>query len=101
MMKQSKFCLCRQFYFLPPSALVVSGVNHVVATTNIPVKSGLTTGGEYSDEGSVRARERWGRVCSMGTSFFRLRICTKCTQLKENKHCEILPQSYMFLNSIR
>jgi len=57
---QLKLCLCRQFYSLPASELVDSEVHHVVVTTNIPVKSGWTTGGEYSEEGSVKSsREMW------------------------------------------
>jgi len=43
MMGQSKFCLGRQFYSLPPPVFVVSEVHHVVVTTNIPVQSSWTT----------------------------------------------------------
>lgn len=72
MVGQSKFCFYRQFDSLPPPVLVVSGVHHVAGTTNIPVKSGWTTGGKYSEEGSMKARERWGRGFFVGMSFLSL-----------------------------
>jgi len=81
MVGQSNFCFFRQFYFLPPSVFVVSEVHHVV-TTNLPAKSGWTTGGEYSEEGSVTARERWGRIFSMGNSFLSLGLCMKMREIE-------------------
>ena len=97
MVGQSKFCLCRQFYFLPTSVLVVSEIRHVVVTPNIPVKSGWTIGGEYPEEGSIRARQRWGRVFSMETSLFSLRLCIKMHETEGKQTlCNSIPELLVF-----
>lgn len=97
MVGQTKFCLCRQFYFLPPPTLVVVEVRQVV-TAYIPVKSGWTTGGENSEEGIVRASERWARVYSLGTSFFSLGVRMKvhATEGKLQLRCNSIPELLVF-----
>jgi hypothetical protein len=77
--------------------LVVNEVHHVVVTTKTHVKSGGTTGGEYSEEGSIRARERWGRVFSMGTYFFSLRLCMKMHEIEGKQTlCNSIPELLVF-----
>jgi hypothetical protein len=77
--------------------LVFSPVHHVVVTTKIPVKSGWTTGGEYSEEGSIRARERCGRVLSMGTYFFSLWLCMKMHETEGKQTlCNSIPELLFF-----
>jgi hypothetical protein len=70
MLGQLKFCFCRQFYSLPAPVFIVSQVHHFVVTTNIPVKSGWTTGGEYSEEGSVKSSREMGEGL-LYENFFR------------------------------
>jgi hypothetical protein len=97
MVGQLKFHLCRKFDSLPLPVLVVSQVHHVVDTTNIPAKSGRTTGGKYSEEGSIGARERWGRGFSVGTPFLSLRLGTKMHAREgEGTLCNSIPRRLVF-----